>query len=80
MKQWFGGGWNCRKLELPHPENNGSNTWHRGDRSSWSARVDRVKGGFNLKDESKTNLMGKSASAPESTYGPIGYRRWSSED
>lgn len=38
MKQWFGGGWSCRKLELPHLENNGSNTGHRGDRSGWSAR------------------------------------------
>lgn len=39
-----------------------------------------MKGGFSLGDESKTDLMGKSASAPRSAYGPTGSRRWSSGD
>lgn len=29
MKQWFGGGWRCRRLELLHSENNESNSGHR---------------------------------------------------
>lgn len=29
MKQWFGGGWRCRRTELPHPENGRSNIGHK---------------------------------------------------
>lgn len=29
MKQWFGEGWRCRGVELPHPENDRSKSGHR---------------------------------------------------
>ena len=29
MKQWFGGGWRCRGIELPYPENDKRKSGHR---------------------------------------------------
>lgn len=61
MKQWFGGSWRCRRLELPHPENNGSNSWHRENGSGWSATEQTEwREGSIWGHQSKTKFIGKS--------------------
>lgn len=78
MKQWFEGGWNCRRIEHPYLENDRSKIVGTGGNESIGQLQSRqTERSVQFGSWVQNNLMSKSTSVPAS---PEMWTCWSSED